>query len=450
MLPSHITLSYSRTSGIVAVAHGEEYQWAQTALAACTFRRHENGLWVLPAADLDTARRAVNALFSVAERHRTTIAASSRAFLHDVAKDLAAQLGDGWTAELEIYSHPVWQEDLVPWLWDASELSHAVQNTRIPCAARLHNGDITLLMVERPGHDHGYVLGAFAPEPFDDNYDEPHAPTAVVVPAATGLAARIVEGRFLPAYQHALHQRRLTTVTQALDRIHEEHQILTMIRDSGRYTDAAPLDPQALPRLEHDFAEHAWLSFTHVLTHAPALLERCFTTTVPGSDDANTVTRLREALTDSRPAFDEWHQRLNDLVHTPAALRSESREEARSRLATQVMPAIETWLDHGAAFARIAQAATCRAGGPSPRPYARSRPARSPRTAAAERPRPAPLTSGRPYDARLFFPSVPGRKVPLRLWIHPSTSSSAPTPTTASSPRPTPPPLCPRTSPTGS
>lgn len=358
MLSSHITLSYSRTSGIVAVAHGEEYRWAQTALAACTFRRRENGVWVLSADDLDTARRAVNVLFSVAERHRTTVAASSRAFLHDVAKDLAAQLGDGWTAELEIYSHPVWQEDLVPWLWDAGELSDAVQNRRVPYAARLHNGDITLLMVERPGHDHAYVLGAFAPEPFDDNFDEPHAPAAVVLPAAAGLAARIVEGRFLPAYQRALHQRQLATVTRALDRVREEHQILTMIRDSGRYTDGVPLDPHQLPRLEADFAEHAWLSFTHVLTHAPALLKRCETHAVPGSDDADTLIRLREALANSRPAFAEWHQRLNDLVHTPAALQSESPEESRLRLAAQVMPAIETWLTHSAAFVRIAHTAT--------------------------------------------------------------------------------------------
>ncbi|WP_326613520.1 hypothetical protein OG949_35130 [Streptomyces scopuliridis] len=358
MLSSHITLSYSPTSGIVAVAHGEEYQWAQTALVACTFRRRESGVYVLPADDLDTARRAVNALFAVAERHRTTITASSRLFLHDIARNLAGQLGAGWTAELEIYAHPVWQEDLAPWIWDAGDLSHTVQNTRVPCAARLHNGDITLLMVERPGHDHGYVLGAFAPEPFDDNYDDPHAPAAVVLPATAGLAARIVEGRFLPAYQRALHQRRLAAVTRALDRVREEHQILTMIRESGRYTDGVPLAPQALPRLEGDFAEQAWLNFAEVLTHAPALLERCSTTAVPGSDDADTVTRLRETLADSRPAFDEWHHRLNDVVHTPAALRSESAEESRLRLAAQVTPAIEMWLTRSSAFARIAQAAT--------------------------------------------------------------------------------------------
>ncbi|WP_326812592.1 hypothetical protein OIE62_04995 [Streptomyces scopuliridis] len=52
------------------------------------------------------------------------------------------------------------------------------------------------------------------------------------------------------------------------------------------------------------------------------------------------------------------HHRLNDVVHTPAALRSESAEESRLRLAAQVTPAIEMWLTRSSAFARIAQAAT--------------------------------------------------------------------------------------------
>lgn len=355
MADAQIILSQSRDTGIVAIASGDRYPWAHTALTETGFRRGEDGVYHIPA---DVAHVTVGSLVRCAERHRTSVHTNNRRFIGDAARDIARLLPGRWSAKIEIYSHPAWQEDLVPWLWDAGELSHAIENTRIPYAAWLHRGDITLLMVERPGHDHGYIVGAFAPEPFDDNYDEPHAPVAVVVPAAAGLAARIVEGRFLPAYQRALHQRRLTTVTQALDRIREEHQILGSIRESGRYTDAVPLDPQLLPGLEGEFAQHAWLNFADVLTHAPTLLERCATTTVPGSDDATTVTRLRETLTDSQPAFDGWRRRLTELVHTPAALQPESPEEARLRLAAQVMPAIDTWLTHHTAFTRIAHATT--------------------------------------------------------------------------------------------
>lgn len=201
---------------------------------------------------------------------------SSRRFLGDIAQDLAAHLPGRWTAELNVYSHPVWQEDLVPWLWDSGELSQAVQTGRVPYAARLCDGaDISLLLIERPGHDHGYVIGAFAPEPFDDNYEEPHAPRSAILPADSALAAGIVTSQFLPAYHRALDARRLNTITAALNLIHEERQALQAVRESGRYTDGVRLDARLLPELERAFTERAWLEFHDVLTHAPALLEKC-------------------------------------------------------------------------------------------------------------------------------------------------------------------------------
>ncbi|MEV6423700.1 hypothetical protein [Streptomyces sp. NPDC051662] len=151
-----ITLSFSRDTGIVAIAHGEQYPWAQTALETAGFQFGDYGTYVLSADDPDTARATVTALVRAAQRHRIIVTTSSRRFLGDIAQDLAAQLPGRWAAALEVYNHPVWQEDLVPWLWDSGELSQAVQTGRVPYAARLGDGaDISLLLIERPGHDQG-------------------------------------------------------------------------------------------------------------------------------------------------------------------------------------------------------------------------------------------------------------------------------------------------------
>ncbi|MEU7279862.1 hypothetical protein AB0A69_13915 [Streptomyces sp. NPDC045431] len=52
---------------------------------------------------------------------------------------LFSRLGkvDQWSATVQIYSHPVWQEDLVPWIGDSGELGRALQREPIPYAATL-------------------------------------------------------------------------------------------------------------------------------------------------------------------------------------------------------------------------------------------------------------------------------------------------------------------------
>ncbi|MFJ2648124.1 hypothetical protein ACIO1C_15480 [Streptomyces sp. NPDC087420] len=63
-----------------------------------------------------------------ADRHRTSVHTSNRRFIGDAARDLARQLPGQWDTSIEIYSHPAWQEDLVPWIWDSGELGRALQN----------------------------------------------------------------------------------------------------------------------------------------------------------------------------------------------------------------------------------------------------------------------------------------------------------------------------------
>ncbi|MCX5189779.1 hypothetical protein [Streptomyces sp. NBC_00268] len=132
MAEAQIILSHSRESGIVAIASGERYPWAHTALAESDFQRDDEGVWHLPA---DGTQTTVVDLVTCTKRHRTSVHTSSRRFIGDAARDLARLLPGQWHASVEIYSHPAWQEDLVPWIWDRGELGRAVQSERIPYAA---------------------------------------------------------------------------------------------------------------------------------------------------------------------------------------------------------------------------------------------------------------------------------------------------------------------------
>ncbi|MEU5162307.1 hypothetical protein AB0G74_22250 [Streptomyces sp. NPDC020875] len=203
--PARIALSLREGPQIAAVATGEQYKWAETALRAAGWQRTGNGVYTRPAADRKAAELAFATLVYFARRHRAAVVTSTRPYLGDVAGTIARQLPGPWVTAVEVYSHPVWQEDLVPWLWDSGDLIHAVQAGQVTHAAKLTNpaAGVDLLIVERPGHPAGYVAGAFAPDGFDDNFEDPHAPTSIVLPQdPRQAAAEIIE--YLSAYQQAL------------------------------------------------------------------------------------------------------------------------------------------------------------------------------------------------------------------------------------------------------
>lgn len=281
---AEIALTTSRALGLVAIASGEEYQRAHHALKDAGFRRLPNGVFVSPLTDAQTARSAASALVHHAHTYGATITPSPRPYLGDIGTEIAARLPGTWSAQLEIYSHPLWQEDLWPALWDASDLHRALKDHRIPFASVLKNDTgIKLLLIERPGHRSGYLLGALTEHEKEDPDDDPTAPHSIVLPADPALAAHSVTYTFLPAYRRALQHRDLDTVLTSLERIREEHQALRAIKDSGRYSDGVPLgDSRLIAGLERDFADLAWLSFTDVLEHAPLLLARCRPAATPG------------------------------------------------------------------------------------------------------------------------------------------------------------------------
>jgi hypothetical protein len=235
-----MVLAYSRDAGIVAIPSGTKYEAARTALETSGFQRGDAGVYRLQADDPDASRATVADLVRSAETHGVQVTTSSRRFIGDAARDIARVLPGQWDTQVEQYCHPVWQEDLVPHLWDSGELGRAVQSERIPYAATLTDtaSGTTLLLIERPGRQLHYLVGAFAPEPFGEGYGDPHAPRSIVLPPFPGRAAQEITGRYLPAYDRAVHARRIATVAGALDRIRTEHDTWAAMVASGRYSDA--------------------------------------------------------------------------------------------------------------------------------------------------------------------------------------------------------------------
>ncbi|MFD5972793.1 hypothetical protein [Streptomyces bacillaris] len=339
MAEAQIILSHSRESGIVAIASSEQYPWAHTALTESGFQRADDGVWHLPA---DGTQTTVVDLVTCAKRHRTSVHTSSRRYIGDAARDLARLLPGQWHASVEIYAHPAWQEDLVPWIWDSGELGRAFQSERIPYAAVLTDAaqGTTLLFVERPGHHLGYLVGAFSPEGLEGGYGDPHAPPSIVLPPFPGRAAQALTDRYLPAYEQAVHARQTAAIAGVLADIRSEHDAWQAMNASGSYSDATPLSAAALGASTELFLDHAWRRFLTVVDHAPTLLDRCRPANSPWPDDASALSRLADAVSDAEALLDE-------IVHGDAVPEQERRARA--------WPAIETWLTDGDAFLRQAR-----------------------------------------------------------------------------------------------
>ncbi|MEU3008081.1 hypothetical protein [Streptomyces sp. NPDC006863] len=347
MADAQIILAYARESGIVAIVQGEEHKRARTAFAETGFRRDDDGVYHPPVDDPETMMAD---LVTCAKRHHVTVHTSGRRFIGDAARDLASRLPGQWSTSVQIFSHPSWQEDLVPWIWDSGELGRAIQSERIPYAAMLRDAahGTTLLFAERPGHEVGYLVGAFAPEGLEEGYADPHAPRSIVVPPFSGRAARAVADRFLPAYEQAVHARRTAAIADALESIRSDYGAWQAMVTSVRHSDATPLSAAALGATTEEFLDSSWRNFLTVVNHAPPLMVRCRPTTSPWPADAGTLSRLADAVNAAETL-------ANEVALGGSAAPRERRARAWS--------AIETWLSDGETFLR-----QTRMGAPHRRP----------------------------------------------------------------------------------
>ncbi|MFE9905046.1 hypothetical protein [Streptomyces achromogenes] len=350
MADAQITLTYSRNIGVVAIATGKHYESAEKVLSATGFRRGEGGTYHVSDADEAATREALARLVRSARASGIEVAASSRRFIGDAARDIARLLPGQWDTQVEIYAHPVWQEDLLPYLWASGDLAHAVRAARIPYAATLTNRatDTTLLLAERPAHQLGYLVGAFAPEAFGEVDGDPHTPRSIVVLPLPGPAAQAITERYLPAYERAVHERRITMVAEALGLIRSELDARDELRGLSGADGVPPADLGSSAPAAGAFLDRAWREFLTVVHHAPVLLDRCRPQASPWPQDAEALGRLAAALLTA--------QEICDNLNTGAVL-SDDEHHQRS------WPLIATWLTHSNSFLRQARAAA-----PSPPP----------------------------------------------------------------------------------
>ncbi|WP_447035523.1 hypothetical protein [Streptomyces sp. DSM 118878] len=153
------------------------------------------------------------------------------------------------------------------WIWDSGELGRALQSERIPYAALLTDmvQGTTLLLIEHPGHQRDYLIGAFAPEGLDEGYGDPHAPRSIVLPPFPRQAAQALTGRYFPAYEQAVHARQTAAIAGALGDIRSERDTWQAVNASGRYSNATPLSAAAFGAATEVFLNHAWRRFLTVV-----------------------------------------------------------------------------------------------------------------------------------------------------------------------------------------
>ncbi|MCA1223741.1 hypothetical protein [Streptomyces sp. 8L] len=334
MTEAQIILSASQDSGIAAIPSGEHYPRAHTALAESGFQRDADFVYHMPA---NGNKTTLADLITCAKRHRVSVHTSSRRFIGDAARDLARLLPGQWKASVEVYSHPAWQEHLVPWIWDSGELGRALKNERIPYAGTLTDtvNGTTLLYVERPGHQLHYLVGALASDELQEGYGDPHAPRSIVLPPSAGRAAQAIADQYLPAYERTVHSRRTSAIATALRSIRSEYDTWQATVSADRHGDATPLGAAVLSSAAERFLSHSWRHFLTVLDHAPPLIDHCRPAGSPWPDDAATLSRLTDAVT------------LVQALHDSPLSSKESYARA--------WPAIETWLTDGEIFLRQAR-----------------------------------------------------------------------------------------------
>ncbi|MGK4906434.1 hypothetical protein [Streptomyces albus] len=357
--PAHITLALSPRTGITAIATGERYDWAITALTTCGFRPQKDGTHTLPLEDPPAIRDAIADLTNRADDYRTSLTLSARPYIGDTAQDIASRLPGHWTAAVEIYRRPIWQHDLLPALWDSGELLRTIRAQQVPYAATLTDASGTeLLLVERPGYLDNYLVGALKPRTVQEDVNESGKLRSIVLPSAPDAAAHALAGQFLPAYQRALNALRLATVTRALARLREEHRTLQAISDSGRYSDASPLKPGALAQMTDQFREHAWDAFGTVLDHAPALLAACRPAATAWPEDAAALQRLSTALKAGETVRHSCGGQPRQPHDTAASAPPEGSDDVKRDRDNRLWSAVDVWLTHADVFLRQTQTST--------------------------------------------------------------------------------------------
>ncbi|MFD5765355.1 hypothetical protein ACFWIN_05985 [Streptomyces sp. NPDC127049] len=232
---TQITLFTSDRYGIVGLADGDAWRWARHALELAGFEKADTGHMVLPLSDLAHARETLLALRTVAEQSLgLRLTPSSDRYIGDFALDVTEHLPGHWTARVENYSLPLWQEDLAAWLWGAGTINHTLARHRVRQAAILQRDDGTEFAVLKDPRLDVYHVGALQPRHFPGPVTAP-GPRGMTVQPTASAAAHTITTNLLPAYTRALLHAHVADLSDDLAWARETYE-------AGTIPDPAPAD----------------------------------------------------------------------------------------------------------------------------------------------------------------------------------------------------------------
>ncbi|MFJ9033629.1 hypothetical protein ACIRQP_35025 [Streptomyces sp. NPDC102274] len=344
MTSAQIILLLSRADdSIVALPRGTGRPWAETALDLAGFTRQYGGIRTLPLTDTAAAREALAHLTQTARDCQTQITTSNRAYLGDVASAISGSLPGAWKVTTENFTMPDVQQGLVSWLWGSeNKLATAITQYGVPYGAVLSDQrGAEFLLIERPGAEGWYLLGALVPDA--DYIDLPvPAPCTIAAPTlqTASVAMRTV---LLPAYEQAVR----------LVHLHEAEEDLAWVQET--FEPGTVIEP---------YPFHLAAKLEQFLKRAPGFISAI------RHPDAPVLAPPQAAFLDS------FEDALN-------AARSGPDQALRSSPNTMAL-----WLDNGAQLIELARAIRAPIG-----PSAPSAPARPGVRTAAPPPPPAADTA---------------------------------------------------------
>ncbi|MFF7438976.1 hypothetical protein [Streptomyces sp. NPDC008122] len=224
---ARITLYTSPNDGIVALPNGPGSNWADIALDLARFESADKGVHVLPMSDLDRVQKALDTLYTHANRFDIQVSTSHQAFIGDIGRGIAHRLNGSWTVEVgNCQLAPSDARTRLRFLWDSSNgpLSGTMRSYEgeVDAATFLYAEETGLeLAVLRRPWDGQIVVGALASTTAFTSLDTV-TPVSVAAPDLAGVLKQVAE-TLLPSYEHALAQAHFRLLERVLDQIRAAH-----------------------------------------------------------------------------------------------------------------------------------------------------------------------------------------------------------------------------------
>ncbi|MGY4968340.1 hypothetical protein ACWGCC_03795 [Streptomyces nigrescens] len=366
-----ITLGYSADHGLIGLPTGRRYRSAQDALKDAGFiRLPDSDPYTLPLSDLDAVRATLRDLPRLAHGHGVSVNTLDRPYLGDMAERIAYKLPGAWAVRVDVYCVPVWQTDLLDWLWSKGELPEVLAGEQLQYGAVLTDGTTELLLADRPGHPGDYLAGTLLPGGFDRSHTgTAYAPHSVRLPASASLAAHVLTTELLPHHHYAAHRLRTDQVAAALDAGQQALDAWDAVSDSLADEQGFPLDDDVYGRRVQQRDAEVWEQFQIYLDHGAALLDTTEAHLAKQHHVDRQLMVMRGLLQRGHDDVALWRQEFARVRKAPEPQRDTLYAQVVAERNADAWDAMVTWLEQGPDLIPLARSVPTPAPalGPAPR-----------------------------------------------------------------------------------